>query len=62
LLWLKRKRHNLRLLNGKWVCSGGERKSGALGCDFATHEYDKAVNHATVNGAQPPDMPKEMWA
>lgn len=61
-MWLKRKRHNLRLKEGRWVCSGGERQHGRLGCDFVTPEYDKAVNHATQNGAVPPDMPKEMWA
>lgn len=68
-----KKRHNLRrMANGKWVCSGGVRHgqrdrdgkatfSGG-GCDFASHEYAEAVNHATAYGAVPPDMPREAWA
>jgi hypothetical protein len=56
------KRHNLRLLNGKWVCSGGRREQGRLGCDFTTPEYHEAVTHATVHRSTPPDMPKGTWA
>lgn len=69
----KVKRHNLRLLkDGRWVCSGGVRhgqrdRDGRTtwtggGCDFASHEYAEAVNHATAYGAVPPDMPREAWA
>lgn len=57
--------HTPRLTaDGRWVCSGGYRTHGVKGCDFAVSkaEYAKAVDHATLYGGTPPDMPKGMWA
>jgi hypothetical protein len=61
------RRHNLRrVADGSWVCSGGPREQGkgmadGLGCPFSTRDYVAAVNHATQNGARPPDMPRDLW-
>jgi hypothetical protein len=58
---VKRKRHVLRRTEGVWVCSGGPREPGKLGCDFRTQDFAKAVNHATENQSTPPDMPRDLW-
>lgn len=53
--------HVLRkLADGRWVCKGGPHTGPR--CAFATPEYHEAVTHATVNGATPPDAPREVWA
>ena len=54
------------------MCSGGIREGernldGSVrlkggGCRFEATEYVAAVNHATANGAVPPDMPRGLWA
>lgn len=50
-----------RTADGKWVCSGGERRNGH-GCDFASPHYHEAVSHATLLGGRPPDAPREVYA
>lgn len=47
---------------GKWVCSGGIRRQGQIGCDFSSPHYHEAVTHATERGGRPPDYPREMVA
>ena len=47
--------------DGYWVCTGGARVAGRLGCDFRTRDYAAAVNHATENKSNPPDMPRDLW-
>lgn len=70
--FIRRKRHTLRLMaDGRWVCSGGDRigtrdRDRTLhftggGCDFSSTDYAAAVDHATLNGSCPPDMPRGTW-
>lgn len=47
-----------QMADGRWVCKGGPRPEG---CGFHADEYAQAVNHATQNGATPPDMPRDQW-
>jgi hypothetical protein len=53
-------RHVPRMLqeSGRWVCKGGPT---AGRCEFNSESYADAVTHATLNGANPPDMPSGSW-
>jgi hypothetical protein len=48
--------------DGRWVCKGGSRPPSGKPCAFVTTDYAAAVTHATEYGAQPPDMPRHLWA